>query len=367
MKTKWLSALIALLASANLALAQTPSGTITSSGSAGAYNLVAKTCTDGFFCYLQTDVNGQLKVTGSFSSSTTGFPTIQSTGTPISVTTGGVTGTLPTGAVVVASNVGTTNMAFCKLGASATTSDIPLAPNGGWFAFTVGVNTQLTCITSTSTTTVNMAGGSGLPTGTGGGGGSSGGSVTQGTSPWIVAGGGTAGSAATGVVTVQGIASMTPLLATATVNTWASGALGAMANYGTSPGAVLVPGVNAFITNTNANGRATPANSSPVVLPATPYETVAASQTGQALGATGGTGDYLSHCVIYPGTTSPGVVTVFDSTSSATNNVIAFTGGATSVSNLAPISIPVGAVSINGAWKVTTGSNVIVTCYGNFT
>lgn len=38
-----------------------------------------------------------------------------------------------------------------------------------------------------------------------------GGSVTQGTSPWIVAGGGTAGSAATGVVSVQGIASMTPV------------------------------------------------------------------------------------------------------------------------------------------------------------
>ncbi len=35
--------------------------------------------------------------------------------------------------------------------------------------------------------------------------------VTQSTSPWIVAGGGTAGTAATGVVTVQGIAAMTPL------------------------------------------------------------------------------------------------------------------------------------------------------------
>lgn len=33
------------------------------------------------------------------------------------------------------------------------------------------------------------------------------------------------------------------------VTTWASGTLGAMANYGTSPGAVLVPGVNAYITN----------------------------------------------------------------------------------------------------------------------
>jgi hypothetical protein len=41
---------------------------------------------------------------------------------------------------------------------------------------------------------------------------------------------------------------------------------GAFANYGTSPGAVKVPGVNAFVTNTNANGTATAANSSPVVL-----------------------------------------------------------------------------------------------------
>lgn len=35
--------------------------------------------------------------------------------------------------------------------------------------------------------------------------------ANQGTSPWIVAGGGTAGSPASGVVTVQGISSMTPL------------------------------------------------------------------------------------------------------------------------------------------------------------
>lgn len=40
------------------------------------------------------------------------------------------------------------------------------------------------------------------------------GTVNQGTSPWIVAGGGTAGTAATGVVTVQGIAGMTKLLVT---------------------------------------------------------------------------------------------------------------------------------------------------------
>ncbi len=44
--------------------------------------------------------------------------------------------------------------------------------------------------------------------------------VTQNTSPWITG-----------------------------ITQWAGSTLGAMANYGTSPGAVLVPGVNAFITN----------------------------------------------------------------------------------------------------------------------
>lgn len=48
----------------------------------------------------------------------------------------------------------------------------------------------------------------------GGGGSGSGGSVTQGTIPWQVSGTGTAGTANTGVVTIQGIAGMTPLQVT---------------------------------------------------------------------------------------------------------------------------------------------------------
>ncbi len=36
------------------------------------------------------------------------------------------------------------------------------------------------------------------------------------------------------------------------VSTWAGGTLGSMVNYGSNPGAVLVPGVNAYITNTPA-------------------------------------------------------------------------------------------------------------------
>jgi len=40
----------------------------------------------------------------------------------------------------------------------------------------------------------------------------------------------------------------------------------ATTNYGTAPAAIAVPAVNAYITNTNANGSATSANSSPVVI-----------------------------------------------------------------------------------------------------
>lgn len=95
------------------------------------------------------------------------------------------------------------------------------------------------------------------------------------------------------------------------------------------------------------------------------YETVAASATAQVLGGSGAVGDYLSHCVIYPVTTAAGAVTVFDNTNAAATNVITFATG--TLSNLAPIPIPVGAISTAGAWKVTTGTNVTVTCYGKFT
>ena len=56
-----------------------------------------------------------------------------------------------------------------------------------------------------------------------GGGGGGGGSVTQGTVPWVD-----------------------------DITQWANDALGAPSNYGTSPGAVVVPGVNAFVTNVPA-------------------------------------------------------------------------------------------------------------------
>lgn len=97
------------------------------------------------------------------------------------------------------------------------------------------------------------------------------------------------------------------------------------------------------------------------------YQAVAASQTATVLqSSTGATGDYLSHCTIYPTSTSPGVVTVFDNTNTAAASAILFPGGASSITNLVPFAIPVGAVSTAGAWKVTTGANVSVVCFGKF-
>jgi hypothetical protein len=94
------------------------------------------------------------------------------------------------------------------------------------------------------------------------------------------------------------------------------------------------------------------------------YETVAASQTTQTIGATGASGDYLVGVLIIPATTSPGNVQIKDGSNSA---ITIFVGGASSVSNLVPFYIPLGMRSVQGAWQVTTGSSVSVVAVGEFT
>lgn len=93
------------------------------------------------------------------------------------------------------------------------------------------------------------------------------------------------------------------------------------------------------------------------------YETVAASQTAQVLGATGSAGDYLAAVLIVPATTSPGNVIILDNATSIT----IFTGGASSVADLRPFIVPLRMTSVSGAWKITTGANVSVIGIGNFT
>lgn len=105
----------------------------------------------------------------------------------------------------------------------------------------------------------------------------------------------------------------------------------------------------------------TSANPLPVATPGQ-YETVAAGQTAQVLGATGAIGDYIAGLLVIPATTSPGAIAILDNATSIT----VFTGGADSVSNLVPFFIPLGILSVSGAWKVTTGSNVSVVAVGKF-
>lgn len=95
------------------------------------------------------------------------------------------------------------------------------------------------------------------------------------------------------------------------------------------------------------------------------YETVAASQTAQKLGATGGVGDVLGTLVIVPATTAAGNVSIKDGNGSA---ISVFATG--TLADLTPIVLPLNlkaAVSTTPGWSVTTGANVSVIASGNFT
>lgn len=181
--------------------------------------------------------------------------------------------------------------------------------------------------------------------------------------PIFVAGAGSAGSAVNGIVTVQGIAAMTPILSTISNGTTAAAIKAAStAPVATDPGLVVSISPNSV----NANGLATPANSAPVV-PSdgySQYETVAASQTAQVMGATGATGDYLAGVMVFPGTAGCGVVTILDN---ATTWGTFAGGGTTALPSLVPFMIPVGCFSTSGAWKLTTGANVTAVGIGKFT
>ena len=92
---------------------------------------------------------------------------------------------------------------------------------------------------------------------------------------------------------------------------------------------------------------------------ALPYEHVAASQTGQVLGTTGATGDYLHRLVITVGTAATSTVSLLDNT---TSHVLVAANSAIGV-----YSVEINTKSVNGAWKITTGAGAEVVAIGNFT
>jgi len=96
----------------------------------------------------------------------------------------------------------------------------------------------------------------------------------------------------------------------------------------------------------------------------TEYETVAASQTAQVLGATGAAGDYIEALTVIPAVVACGVVTLLDG---ATSIPVFVGGGTTPLVDAKPFEIKLGLISVNGAWKITTGASVSVIARGNFT
>ena len=88
------------------------------------------------------------------------------------------------------------------------------------------------------------------------------------------------------------------------------------------------------------------------------YETVAASQTAQVLGVTGGAGDTLMRLIVTVTTSATSQVTLLDN---ATSYIIV-----PAVTPVGVYDIEIGAVSVSGAWKITTGAGVSVMAVGNF-
>ena len=88
------------------------------------------------------------------------------------------------------------------------------------------------------------------------------------------------------------------------------------------------------------------------------YETVAASQTAQVLGTTGGAGDTLMRLIITVGTAATSTVALLDN---ATSYAIMAANTPIGV-----YTIEINAVSVSGAWKITTGAGATVMAVGNF-
>lgn len=98
----------------------------------------------------------------------------------------------------------------------------------------------------------------------------------------------------------------------------------------------------------------------PVQVGGSDYETVAASQTAQVLGTAGSVGDFLARLIISVNTVATATVTLLDNAVS----IPILTGAATLVPGV--YSIEIGARSVSGAWKITTGAGATVVAVGKF-
>lgn len=91
------------------------------------------------------------------------------------------------------------------------------------------------------------------------------------------------------------------------------------------------------------------------------YETVAASQTDQVLGATGALGDYLECLICVVETAANSSVYIQDGSDTAIL-VLPNAVGA----GVGTYTVPIGLQSRTGAWSITTGAGVSVIASGLF-
>lgn len=91
------------------------------------------------------------------------------------------------------------------------------------------------------------------------------------------------------------------------------------------------------------------------------YETVAASQSDQALGVAGAAGDWLQRLIIVVATAATAQVQIKDGSGSAITVFPNSPGG-----GVGTYTIEVGMKSVSGAWKVTTGAGSSVIAVGDF-
>jgi hypothetical protein len=181
------------------------------------------------------------KISGTFSATLSGFqPTPAYSQLSVGATSSRVA--LPSGLVVIAYNTGA-SAAFVTLGNSTATATVgnDVIPAGGWMAFTVGPNTFLAAIETAGATSLNISGGTGLPTGAGGGGGGGGGSNAS---------VGAIGSPAPGSATYNGVLVASGNIVGASGSAW-----------GSAPTGLNVLGVNAnVLASALPAGAATAAN-----------------------------------------------------------------------------------------------------------
>jgi len=92
------------------------------------------------------------------------------------------------------------------------------------------------------------------------------------------------------------------------------------------------------------------------------YETVAVSQTDQALGATGAAKDKIKRLVVSVATAASSTCSIKDGSGSA----IVITAANTPI-GVYVVDFGEGIISASGAWSVTTGAGATAIAIGDFT